>query len=45
MALGSVVEHMHPIAGKAPDDEVYRQGRESVQADQELFAKRLAANV
>jgi hypothetical protein len=44
MALGSVVEHMHPIAGKAPDDEVYRRGRESADADRELFAARLAAN-
>jgi hypothetical protein len=44
MALGSVVEHMHPIVGKAPDDDVYRQGRESMQADRDLFAVRLAAN-
>jgi GT2 family glycosyltransferase len=43
-ALGSVVEHLHPIFGKAEDDEVYRLGKESWEADWELYKQRLRAN-
>ena len=41
-ALGSQVEHLHPIAGKADVDDVYQQGQKSADADQRLFRVRLA---
>jgi hypothetical protein len=44
MALGSVVEHLHPAWGKGADDEVYALGQESAEADRALFVERLAAN-
>jgi len=44
MALGSVVEHLHPMWDKAEADEVYELGAKSSLQDQELFTKRLAAN-
>lgn len=44
-ALGSVVEHLHPIAGKAPDDATYARGRSRAQDDQVLFAARCAAHL
>lgn len=44
MALGSVVEHMHPIWGKAETDEVYQIGFDAAEQDKALFAERLAAN-
>lgn len=42
MALSSRVEHFHPMFGKAKDDEVYRIGQAHVDADRELFERRLA---
>lgn len=39
--LASIVEHMHPIAGKAEDDEVYRLGRSEADADRRRFQRRL----
>jgi hypothetical protein len=44
MALGSVVEHRHPLWGKAEDDDVYALGRATAHEDQVLFLGRLAAN-
>ncbi len=44
MALGSKVEHMHPLFGKAKEDAVYDKGRESSAADHGLFLKRVAKN-
>lgn len=44
MALGSVVEHRHPIWGKGDDDDTYKVGQESFDADRELFIARLAVN-
>jgi hypothetical protein len=44
MALGSVVEHLHPVFGKAEDDEVYQLGKSCWEADWELFKQRRAAN-
>ena len=39
-ALGAIVEHRHPIFGKASDDEVYRLGQSHAQRDAALFKKR-----
>ncbi len=36
----SVVEHLHPVAGKADDDEVYRLGFASLDADTALYRSR-----
>jgi hypothetical protein len=44
VALGSIVEHMHPIFGKAKDDDVYRLGQSHAQQDQALFRKRFMAH-
>lgn len=44
MSLGSVVEHLHPVFGKAEDDEVYRLGQSSWEADWELYKQRLEAS-
>lgn len=44
MALGSIVEHKHPLWGKADDDEVYRLGQSSTEQDQKLFAERMREN-
>jgi hypothetical protein len=38
----AVVEHLHPCAGKAEDDETYRLGRESWEADEALHKARCA---
>jgi hypothetical protein len=40
MALGSVVEHLHPAWGKADDDDVYRLGQSHAEADRKTFEKR-----
>lgn len=40
MALGSLVEHMHPAWGKAPDDDVYELGAKYAEQDGELFRAR-----
>ena len=45
MALASVVEHFHPLAGKAPDDEVYQMGQSHAQKDRNRFEKRLRESV
>jgi hypothetical protein len=42
MALGSKVEHLHPLWGKGDDDEVYQLGQSHIEADKALFARRLA---
>lgn len=44
MALGSVVEHHHPVFGKAPDDEVYQLGQSTWEVDRDLFRARLEAS-
>lgn len=40
-ALGSVVEHNHPLWGKSDEDEVYRLGQSSYEQDGRLFRSRL----
>lgn len=40
MALGAIVEHMHPMWGKAPDDDVYELGASHAEQDGALFRKR-----
>ena len=42
VALGSIVEHLHPLAGKADDDEVYRKGQRHAEKDKVLFFTRRA---
>jgi hypothetical protein len=44
-ALGSQVEHLHPIAGKAAEDEVYRKGQEHTKEDQAEFEARARAQL
>lgn len=43
-ALGAIVEHYHPISGKADMDEVYERNDRYASQDRDLFRKRLAAN-
>jgi hypothetical protein len=43
-ALGSVVEHLHPLWGTAPNDSTYELGMEATKADEALFRGRLKAN-
>jgi hypothetical protein len=40
MALGSIVEHLHPAWGKAPPDETYLHGNREFKQDQQLFKQR-----
>lgn len=40
MALGSIVQHMHPVWGTADTDEVYALGQSRMSADQRLFRAR-----
>ena len=40
MALGSEVEHVHPMAGKAPNDDVYDLGAAKSAEDEKLFKAR-----
>ena len=40
MALGSVVEHLHPAWGKAADDDVYRLGESHAAEDHATFRRR-----
>jgi GT2 family glycosyltransferase len=44
-ALGSQVEHLHPMNGGAPDDDVYAAGSAKAPADRALFERRLRAAV
>lgn len=39
-AGGAIVEHAHPLAGKAPDDETYRRGRANSRLSKRLFLSR-----
>ncbi len=43
-ASNSVIEHLHPAWGKAPDDDTYRAGQVTRFADEALFTERKAAN-
>ena len=43
-ALGSQVEHIHPINGHTPTDEIYALGEKNSKADQKLFEKRYFQN-
>lgn len=45
MALGSVVEHLHPLFGKAPEDDVYSLGQSHAREDGRLFACRRALHL
>lgn len=40
MALGSFVEHLHPLWGKADTDEVYALGQSRADKDREVFEQR-----
>lgn len=44
MALGSVVEHLHPIFGKGEQDDVYELGQGFAERDKALFLERYQAN-
>jgi hypothetical protein len=41
VALGSIVEHFHPMTGKAETDDVYEECQKHFMADARLFEKRL----
>lgn len=41
-ALASIVEHLHPMFGKAESDSTYRLGQSFVEQDRALFEERLA---
>lgn len=41
MAMGSVVEHLHPVWGKGAMDATYELGGKSADADRALFQRRL----
>jgi len=43
-ALGAVVEHLHPLWGKAPNDATYERGKRSTDSDRKLWERRLRAN-
>jgi hypothetical protein len=43
-ALASIVEHLHPIWGKADNDDVYRLGQVHADADGKLFKRRCKLN-
>lgn len=43
-ATHSKVEHLHPLWGLAEDDDTYRLGQQSVDADRILFQRRSRAN-
>jgi hypothetical protein len=43
-ALGSKVEHLHPMVGKAPNDDVYRKGSHAADTDRKLFERRRRSN-
>ena len=39
-AEDAIVEHLHPMNGTAPDDEVYRKGIASIRADRRILRER-----
>lgn len=39
-AFGAIVEHLHPLAGKAEDDATYQRGREGTRQSRQLFRRR-----
>jgi hypothetical protein len=39
-AADSVVEHLHPAWGKAPDDDLYAAQRARMDASRQLFVRR-----
>ena len=43
-ALGAVIEHLHPITGLVPTDDVYRKNDVYAERDQKLFQKRVRDN-
>lgn len=43
-ALCSIVEHMHPIVGKAAEDDVYELGRRHATQDQQRYIERARAH-
>ena len=43
-ALGSIVEHLHPVWNKAADDAVYRKGKAHFDQDRRLFERRKRDN-
>lgn len=45
MALGSIVEHLHSLFGKAADDDVYRLGQSHAKQDAATYRRRLARAV
>lgn len=44
-AIGSEIEHRHPIGGKVPNDAVYEAGTKHAKADKTLFEKRRKAHL
>lgn len=44
MALGSKVEHLHPIWGKGEDDDTYRLGQKHAEQDRKLWQGRRKAH-
>lgn len=42
-APDAVIEHLHPMWGKAKFDDVYRAGQDAAQQDADLFARRVLA--
>jgi hypothetical protein len=44
VARDAVVEHLHPVAGKAQVDDTYERGWASQDADKALFQSRMVAN-
>lgn len=43
-ALCSIVEHLHPLVGKAVEDDVYELGRRHAAQDQQTFTERAKAH-
>ncbi len=41
VAMGSIVEHLHPLWGRAKMDDTYIRGQRSVDADRRLWERRL----
>lgn len=44
-AMASQVEHLHPMVGKAPNDDIYELGASEAAQDRKLFEARLKANI